>query len=369
VKTCYSRRRIAAVLLAFSILLAAAFTPTHSVAAVEPLTLRVQDAIAEPGGVVAVVLRTYASRPIGQGQLCLMASPVQSPTSTTEVSTPLASYIGAVVFSDIGDAQIGLVTEVSADPQMILVQFASESGTVNLSDGPLAALFFRLDESVQPGSTFQLVIDEPNSLLRGPDGTPIVIESREGELTTRLPADPFVLQADGTRVAPGHIADLAVTTLEPFPMSEGQIVIRYDAAIARGTPQVRMNPRHGQSEFEVDSSTPGMLVVNFSSAQGDLNQVPGDVIQIDLPISRQVETGLSSRLWIDPIMSWVAGASGQLLPVTLEDDDVEFVPNTDGGGSGSLKLVEIDRSGTASRTETRWRAREQSRDRGATRSR
>lgn len=358
-----SPRQHARVLLAFPLLLATTFIPAGPVAAAETLTLRVQDAIAHPGGIVAVVLRTYASRPIGQGQLCLMASPVQSPPSTTENPTPLASYIGSVVFSDSGDAQVGLVAEVSADPQMIVIQFASESGTVNMSDGPLAAFFFRLDESVPPGSTFQLVVDEPNSLLRGPSGEIIDIESREGKLTTRLPADPFLLQADGTRVSPGHVAGLAVTTFEPFQMYEGQIVIRYDPAIARGTPQVRMSPRHGRSDFEVDASIPGMVVVNFSSLEGELNHVPGDLIQIDLPISRQAEAGLSSRLWIDPVMTWVAGTPGQLSPLTLQDDVIEFVPNTDGEGGGRLNLVEIDRSGTAWQTRTRSRAREQSRDR------
>lgn len=361
-----SNRNGAGFLLAFTMLLAATFVPASSVAAAEPLTLRVQDAVAEPGGVVAVVLRTYASRPIGQGQLCLMATPVSAPTST-ETSAPLASYIGSVVFSDDGDAQVGLVAEVSADPQMIVVHFSSASGTVNMSDGPLAAFFFRLHESVLPGSTFQLIVDEPNSLLRDPHGNTIDIESREGELTTRLPADPFLLQADGTRVAPGQTAGISVSTLEPISLSEGQIVIRYDAAIARGVPQVRMSPRHGQAEFEVDSSVPGTIVVNFSSFAGDLNYVPGDLIQIDLPISRQAETGLTSRLWIDPAMTWVAATPGQLLPVTFQEDVIEFVPNTDGEGGGRLNLVEIDRSGAEGQTKTRSRAREQSRDRATRR--
>jgi len=360
------RRHRISVILAFALLLVAAFAPSDPVAAGEQLTLRVQDAIATPGGVVAVVLRTYASRPIGQGQLCLIANPVQTQTATTETSTPLASFLGAVVFSDIGDARVDLVAEVSVDPQMIMVHFASESGTVNLSDGPLAALFFRLDESVAPGSRFRLVVDEPNSLLRDPNGVPIAIEPREGELTTRLYADPFLLQADGTRVAPGETAGLAVSTLEPFPLSEGQIAIRYDAAITQGTPSVRMDPRHGHAFFEVDSSTPGLIVVNFSSVEADLNRIPGDLIQIDLPISRQVETNVSSRLWLDPAMTWVAGMPVQLLPVTLEEDVLEFVANPGGQGRGSFTPVEIESS---SRTETESRSRGPSRRQGTTRAR
>jgi len=367
--TFFSHRRRVSGSIVSSLVLIAAFTAAIPVAAAEPLKLRVQDAIAKPGGVVAVVLRTYASRPIGQGQLCLVATPIESPTTPPDSPAPLTSYLGSVVFSDFGDAHVGLVAEVSTDPQMIVVQFSSQSGTVNTSDGPLAAFFFRLDESVLPGSTFRLVVDEPNSVLIDPDGNSIVIEPREGELTTRLPADPFLLQADGARVAPGETAGIGVTTLESFPISQGQIVVRYDAAVARGLPQVSMNPRHGQAEFEVDSSTPGMIVVNFSSTAQDLNYVPGDLIQIELPISRQVETGASSRLWIDPVMTWVAGLPAQLLPVTLEDDVLEFVTRTDGHGRGNVTLFEIEQSGTASKTETRTRDRGQSRDRGTTRER
>lgn len=367
--TCHTQRRHASVSLIFSLVFVAAFTAANPVTAAEPLTLRVQDAIATPGGIVAVVLRTYASRPIGQGQLCLVATPIESPTPPPTDPRPLGSYLGSVVFSDFGDAQVGLVAEVSTDPQMIVVQFSSQSGTVNMSDGPLAAFFFRLDESVPPGSTFRLVVDTPNSLLLDPNGNTILIEPREGELTSRLPADPFSLQADGTRVGPGETAGIAVSTLESFPISEAQIVLRYDSAVARGTPQVRMNPRHGPAEFEVDSSIPGMIVVNFSSTVEAVNYVPGDLIQIDLPISRQVEVGGSSRLWIDPAMSWVAASPGQLLPITLEDDVLEFVPRTEGQGRSKISLFEIEQSGTSGQAETSSRARGQWRDQGTTRER
>ena len=367
--TRHSQRRHVSCYLIVSLVFLAAFTAVSPVAAVEALTLRVQDAIATPGGVVAIVLRTYASRPIGQGQLCLVATPIQSPTSPPDNPNPLASYLGSVVFSDHGDAHVGLVAEVSTDPQMIVVQFSSQSGTVNMSDGPLAAFFFRLDESVPPGSTFRLVVDTPNSLLLDPKGNTILIESREGELTSRLPADPFLLQADGTRVGPGEWAGVAVSTLESFPISEGQLVLRYDAAIARGTPRVRMNPRHGPVEFQVDASIPGMVVVNFSSTVEEVNYVPGDLIQIDLPISRQVEIGASSRLWIDSAMSWVAASPGQLLPVKLEDDVVEFVPRTEVQGRVKVSLFEIEQSGISGQAERSSRARGQWRDRGTTRER
>jgi hypothetical protein len=351
-------------------LVAAGMLCSGPVAAEDRLTLRVQDAIAEPGGVVAVVLRTYASRPIGQGQLCLMANPVQSQTSTTEISTPLTSYLGAVVFSQAADARVDLVATVSEDPQMIMLRFVSESGTVNLSDGPLAALFFQLDEAVPPGSNFRLIVDEPNSLLLDPRGIPVAIEPREGVLTTRLHADPFRLQIDGDRVAPGETAELAVFSLEPFAISGGQIAVRYDSTIARGTPSVRMDPRHGPADFEADASTPGLILVNFSSDGGELNRIPGDLVQISLPISERVETSGSSPVWLDPVMTWVEGPPTRLLPVSFEDDLLEFVEGSDGKGRGSVSAVEINRSGSsATRTGEGSQSRGPARRRGSLRAR
>ena len=40
----------------------------------DKLTLRINDAEGARGEVVAVVLRTYSSRPLGQGQICFTAS-------------------------------------------------------------------------------------------------------------------------------------------------------------------------------------------------------------------------------------------------------------------------------------------------------
>ena len=64
------------------------------------LTLRVQDAIGEPGGLVAVVLRTYASRPIGQGQVCMETESAEP----AQPSNAVAATEGALVFSTADDA-------------------------------------------------------------------------------------------------------------------------------------------------------------------------------------------------------------------------------------------------------------------------
>src|SRR4051794_41569110 len=83
------------------------------------LTLRVNPAIGAPGGVVAVVLRTYAPRPVRQGQVTVRVvrrpKPGKALGLTLEALTqpvrPFLSLLGTVVYSTQGDSVTqGLLT-------------------------------------------------------------------------------------------------------------------------------------------------------------------------------------------------------------------------------------------------------------------
>src|SRR4051794_37883285 len=83
------------------------------------LVLRVNPAIGAPGGVVAVVLRTYAPRPVSQGQVTIRVvrrpKPGKALGLTLEALTqpvrPFLSLLGTVVYSTQGDSVTqGLLT-------------------------------------------------------------------------------------------------------------------------------------------------------------------------------------------------------------------------------------------------------------------
>ncbi len=329
----------ASLLFALAALLAGA-APAEAGGA-EPLTLRVSDAIAQPGGLAAVVLRTYSSRPVGQGQLdwsatCRLAAaaPSKGMSLRREAplaclgggSTPLAPYlVGHIVFSSNGDVQSTIVTPRDK-PDSLQLRFVSPSGSVNDLDGPLAVLFLRLPEDVAAGTVIDLGLGAADTLLIDENGEPIPIEIRPGVLTVRADRDPVLAIADGDKVAAGETADLAVETLEPFPIAAGRIVLYYDPAFASGPPQVRFDSRYGRAAFTADLSTPGRIAVDFQSPDGLLNRIPGGFIQVRLPTEPSLPPGARSALTIDRRESWIEvhGIIGGLVEVDFRDAWLEI---------------------------------------------
>lgn len=313
--------------------------------AVEPLTLRVSDAVAPPGGLAAVVLRTYSSRPVGQGQLdwfasCRLAAPQvkgwslrrqparQAPLACLGGggSTELGPYLeGHMVFSSNGDVQSWVVRQ-RENPDALVLQFVSPSGSVNDLDGPLAVLFLRLPPDVAPGTVIDLGLDAADTMLVDENGEPIPIEVRPGVLTVRADGDPRLLVADGDKVEAGGLADLSIETLEPFGLAAGHVVLHYDPAFAAGPPQVRFDTRYGRGSFTADVSTPGTIVVDFESPAGLINRIPGGFIQILIPTEPSLPVGATSPLVIDRQRTWIEphGFGGGLIRIELRDGLIEI---------------------------------------------
>ncbi|MEE8524713.1 MAG: hypothetical protein V3T72_12335 [Thermoanaerobaculia bacterium] len=295
----------------------------------EPLTLRVNDTMGRPDELIAVVIRTYAPRTIGQGQICLRTvgnAGVRADPSKGTAAPLLIDLESFVVFSDEGD----VVSEGSFDDltQTALISFESLSATINQSDGPLAVLFFRLAASAPPGTQVEIVIDPGDTFLLGPEGEPIPIEPRAGELEVLSPGAPFVLAADGDEAPPGGVARLGVTTSEIFPIATGWAALRYDPLIAGGPPTVTMDPRYGEASFAVDDSLPGLVVIAFSSPDASLNSIPGDLITIDLPLSSHYPVGTLSPIRLDPDLTFLTAPGGSEIPLLLEEDVIELIPGS-----------------------------------------
>jgi len=312
-------------------------TSSPPVHAEHELVVRVNDATGVPGGMIAVTLRTYASRPIGQGQLCLETTPQPE---TPAPDRPVATVQGSVVYSDVPDVSSALTSNLEQDPQSLLLQFSSASASVNASDGPLAVFFMQLTEQVLPGETYELILDLQNSSLTDENGVPVSIVPRNGRLTIRAPGDPIGVAASAEDAFPGGTALLSFETFEPIALASGRVGIRYDAALAGGPPVVTMNPRHGSAIFSTDTSTPGLVVVDFGSPDRTLNRIPGDLIDIDLPLLSSVTPGTQSPVMLDEAMTFLVAAQGQILPLSLGQDMlvVSSPPPVSPGSASGLRL-------------------------------
>ncbi len=285
------------------------------------LTVRINDAVGEPGGVVAVVLRTYASRPLGQGQLCFSATRAADPA-------PFAAVEGFKVFGK-RDVKAEVKLETVGDRQELFLQFSSKRGTVNRADGPLAVVYLRLKDSVRRGQTFDLALDPGQTLLFDKSGAEITVRTRGGELEVRGRRGRQKIAADGDVIRPGDNVKIGVETFEPFAILEGQVGLLYDPAIVREPPRVRMDRRHGKRKFTSDTSTPGLVLVNFSSRRALISSVPGKFIEIRLKTRDDVPVGTESVLSFDPSLTFFLDENGDVLPVKLEDKKLVFAASSD----------------------------------------
>jgi hypothetical protein len=292
----------------------------------------VNPAIGAPGGTIAVVLRTYAPRPVRQGQIVVRvvrrphpakAAPGLTLEDLTAPIRPL-TFISATVYSPSNDALAQGLLNGLADSQLAKVTFQSPSGSINSADGPLAVFRFKLDPSLKPGDAFDLTLDPIQTGLTDPAGNPVVIAPRSDVLTVRAPSAPFKLEADGDKVAPGAVAELGVNTFEPFPVSGGRVTLTWNPRISGGVPTVKLDPRYGRSTFTVDTSKPGRMVVNFTSPDGTYNTVPGTVMAISMPISASAGIGTSSPFILDPAGTWFLTRKGRKVKLALQNGTISI---------------------------------------------
>ncbi len=311
--------------------------PAERPLAAADLALRLSDAEARPGGQVALVLRTYAARPIKQGQICFIACLNQAHQGG---ALPFDSLEDAVVFSEFDDALTLTTFESDGQTQTAILEFNSATGRVNWADGPMASVFLTLAADTPPGATIELVLDPANTFLIDDAGQPVPLRLRDGILTVLPAAAPLSLTADGDELLPGDVALLAVETSEIFPLSSAELAFRYDPEIATGPPQVTHEDRYGTATLDLDLSTPGLILASLVSADGSLNEIPGQLVSILLPTSPTIPLGTLSPVSLDPALTTLRDLQGQPVPLTLFEDVVTFGELTplfsDGFESGTL---------------------------------
>ncbi len=300
--------------------------------AAQKLTLRVNDAVSVPGGTAAIVLRTYVSRPIEQGQLCLEATP-----STSAPSGPVSNARSAEVFSDNQDTSLTFSADLTQTVQTFIIQFSSPTATINSSDGPLAVLFLDLEDTLTPGQTFDLTIDLQNTFFIDENGDPIEIRPRAGTLRIRDPSDPVNVKVDSETVAPGGVAKLSFQTMEHIPLSSGRVGFVYDSAIAAGPPTVGVDPRYGQALFTLDASVPGLAIVNFVSPDGSLNNIPGNVVDLYVPTLDTVPVGTETSISLDASV-FIVETTGHSPLLVLGSNTLSFGSAVNSGPGNVIDL-------------------------------
>ncbi len=299
----------------------------------DELTLRVNDAFSEPGGLAAIVVRTYSSRGLSSGQLEMEAGSVRVPTGASGAG-PFSSLERVRVFAKRNDVSFDSAAGVSEDKQTVLLQFISDTAAVNRSDGPLVVYYFRVRDDVQPGQRFRIAIDAANTMIFDRAGNRVPIRPRAGNLTIRSIAAPYKAEAEGDKIAPGEVAELGMETFEAVAMSSGSVGFRFDPTIAASRPRVKLSKKYGKRRYSVDRSEPGLVLVEFRSPNNSWNTVPGQLVSIKFRTPASAAVGSSSRVWLDPSLTFFVDPEGDILPYKLEANRVRFESGDGGGGGG-----------------------------------
>lgn len=310
-------------------MLALALALSTGLAAQEPLTLKVNDADGRPGGVMAIVLRTYAPRQLGQGQVGFRANQglrSGAPGLRTDVTEALFSgFLGAVVFSDEDDAIHRVDLESGGGKPMLSMRFASPSATINQSDGPLAVLYFRVSQDAVIDTRIDFTIDPLESFLTDHLGQDVELSAAAGRVRILAPSDPFGIAANAEATVPGTPAILTMQAPEALPLSGGQAAFVFDPFFTDGPAVVSIDRRYGQANFTVDDSTPGLIIVTFDSPDSSLNRVPGDFITVTIPTRADIPPGTMTPLVLDPALTFVLDRHGKALTLDIESDVLVFL--------------------------------------------
>lgn len=340
------------------LVVALAFFATLPALGQDELTLRVNDAQASPGGLVAITVRTYASRPVSQGQLTIRPRRARAAARAVEDVSGLVNQAAEqntrgdddifdsihswVVFSSNGDAtgNAGFVGSTSD----LDIDFASITASINDADGPMLVIYAWLKSSVALGE-YDLDIDLGALPLEDENGQLIPADPRSGTLDVVAPSAPLEIGVEGEDSEPGTVARLAIVTEQVRVWSSGFFEVTYPTSIAADLPTVEVDPRYGSATLGVTHPEPGRVTIAFQTEE-DLNFLPGEVIQILLPLDASAPEGFYP-LSIDPASAhvWERDTVGDpvLVPLALEP-----------GGGFQVAIVPIFTDGFEDGTTSAW---------------
>ena len=303
------------------------FSPLAARAA-EPLVVRVADAIGAPGQPTAIVLRTYASRPVRRGRATATAANfLTAPFG----ATPLSAVTSVEVFGGEDDITVTNVT-FNGSTGVITADFESTSATINTADGVLAVIHAVVGPGASPGACWPVTLSAAPgaSFLNDPDDDGMTLQFRNGEICIRALAADREFEVDGGKVHPGATAVIELGTAEPYAIESGRIVLDYDETLLREgwLPYVETDSRHGNVNVTVSHPQPGRIQIDLVSPDDSFNgSVPGDILRILFPTVRDLSLiGTSSAL----VFQTGAGQSALLGPgaaplgIAWADDVLEF---------------------------------------------
>lgn len=306
-----------------SIFAAAALMAVPAGAQPTPILVVVDSLEADPASTeVTLVVRTTVPEAVASGSFVLEAVEKGGGDALA-----FSSVVSATAFSTADDAVASAILDVPS--QRIDVSFSSVSGTMNEAFGPLVALRLGLQGGHPEDTRFDIRVVPGFTTLTDPLAETLDVLADRGRLRLRQP-DPGAADIGplGGEVAPGEVAVFGAATGAPFAIGSGTVEILFDPAITDGDPEFVVDPRYGSASIDsIDLSTPGRVLVSFTSPAEDLNsEIYGMVFAVALPTRADAAPGTVASLTLGPATALFAPGGDPLLVEGGDVDVVELIP-------------------------------------------
>lgn len=286
---------------------------SKGVLAEQSLVLRVQDTTARPGGQAQVVMRTYQTRPVGQGTICFFLR------DQNGAPPPIETIRRVEIFSQAEDVIESINITESGDTLVLDVSFSSTSASINTVDGPMAAIFLDVSPQAVPGSQLSISIEPAQSFLLDENGQNIPLEIRSGDFSVVDASQPFEISAESEPPeSPGQPVSLLFETEEAFEIATGQVALRYSSRELPGEPEILLDPRYGFAKIKLDGY-PGLAILKIVSSDTDFNQLPGGIVRVNLMPAMAYDGDNRTHVRIDPALTFLYDKRGNVIPLVIHN--------------------------------------------------
>ena len=249
----------------------------------EVLDLAVDEVQVVPGSSGALVVRSLNGLSLSRVHLALVTKPVLfTDNPVMELAGP--DRAGSVALAAPSPGAYDLDLDGSTTPfnatAGILVRL---SGTVR-QDLPIeSTVYVRVDASAVAATGETVLVNDARASLRVVDDAP-----------------PVALRVDSdSRFIPGSAAVVVMSSLNPKPISQGQVCILFNRAAFESIDSVAVHGAEPDVSFRVDLNAPGMILLQFVSPSASVNRFCGPVITLRMTVNRELLPGTQTTVGVD----------------------------------------------------------------------
>ena len=261
----------------------------------------------------------------------------------------VAGGTSTINFDLSGAAQVTsghLVVQLSPPLFVGTPSIGLHGGSQNLVVGlaPLGAGIYRIDFGaplsfldLQPGQFLSLagvadpalMVGDPITVQLSAAATPVAgsslsVVATGATRTVGLGTDALVLRVTNRKdLLAGDLVTIEIRTYNPKPISEGQVCFQFATTFFAKVSRVMVQAPVTDVSYSVDTTTAGVMVVQFGSPSAAINSVDGPLILVEMRLSPTLLPGATTTVDVDVAQSYLFDNTG--LPVTVLGSSGTFV--------------------------------------------